>query len=274
MRSVSKIVFYTFRVFLTLSLVVLVNIPAISFGETNGTTTSPELLSATTTLETTEATTTLVSATPEVESLSEATTTEMIPQELATSTPQEQPATPSETLVEESPEEELLNLQNTPDSVPAISNDESVDSAEEEVVVETVEPGLPTVYNSLRSVQAPSVKTGLSNEVSIDEGAHHYCEAEKFTVDMSQQQSAQVRLALVRDGEGTHELEVGGLPKGFTITVTESGTFDAVQNEEDFLTLSIGKHINSQRGNFSVPIAYTKMRDGASILCQINIINL
>jgi|SRR3989344_910600 len=109
-----------------------------------------------------------------------------------------------------------------------------------------------------------------------DGHAFHSCEAEVFRIDISGKARAMAGIRLQRDSDASYEIEIGGLPQGIDVTFSKNGLYQYVQGANDrSLELAIINQPGSQKGNFGVPIIYTRkgVKD-SSVICQINIINL
>ena len=130
------------------------------------------------------------------------------------------------------------------------------------------------------AVQATSTETLLSvrkfeRRIILDKKAAHTCEAESFRIDISGKSSAQARIILFRDTDAPYEIEVGGLPYGIDILIAKNGMHRYTQGAEDrYLVLEIQNQLGSQKGDFSIPIVYTKKGvEDSSVVCQINLVN-
>lgn len=239
MSSASKTMFRTSRLLLIFTLVFLISIPNISFSEENEITKTPESLQV--------ATTTVPATTSEMASTTATTTSPMLGGQTATGTG------------------EVLGV-----SVPT----EAKEAAEEEPVEE--EPAVVELPE-LPAPQLPPLATReFKKRVKIDTHAFHSCEAETFRIDVTGKSGATARIMLQRDSDAPYEIEIGGLPQGIDITFAQGGGYQHTQSaNERILTLTIRNEANSQKGDFSVPIFYTKkdLQD-SSVVCQLNIVNL
>lgn len=236
MQSATKPLVHTLLLFLLPALVVFLSTPNVSLSEEGGATTTPE-------------------------SLLMATTTPTIPTTSATTT-----TTATTT-------DELQSSISPPDRETELSMGEVLG---ESVVSEEEDVGEPmSSIIDVRPPPPPLVTREFKKRVTPDVRARHSCEAETFRVDISQKNSATVRVMFQRANDALYEIEIGGLPQGVDVTFSRSSSYQQVQAANDkVLELAIHNQGNSQKGNFSIPIVYTqKGAQDSSVICQINIIN-
>lgn len=238
MSGVSKTIFHTLRLFLLLTLIIFAGTPNVSLSEEGGATTTPELLLT----ATTTATTTPVAT---------ASTTS--------------PVIPTDETIPPKPQEETATSTGEILGVSAFSDEENEELPEEQSLESAfLVPDVP-----------PLTKREFRKRVRVDTGAFHSCEAETFRIDITGKSNASARIALQRDSDLPYEVEVGGLPQGIDVTFSGESVYKRSQRAgEHSIVFDIVSQVGSQKGNFMVPIMYTK-KDGSdsSVICQINIIN-
>ncbi|MBP9760908.1 MAG: hypothetical protein KBD15_01545 [Candidatus Magasanikbacteria bacterium] len=115
----------------------------------------------------------------------------------------------------------------------------------------------------------------FDKNIVIDTQATHRCVAENFHVDITNQAVSQVQLAVTPAGRGVSELEIGSLPSGIDITFQANGLYTyQLENTDSVVAMQIVNQYGSQKGNFTIPIMYTKKGDvDSSVVCQLNIVN-
>jgi hypothetical protein len=115
----------------------------------------------------------------------------------------------------------------------------------------------------------------FKKNILIDPAAAHSCEAETFRIDISDGAPAQANIRFFRDTDERYEMEIGGLPDGIDVSFERDGLYRHTQGPEDrYLALRVAKQAGAQKGNFSIPIIYTrKGNKDSSVICQINIVN-
>ena len=168
--------------------------------------------------------------------------------------------------IDETDEPDAISKHTDEIVIDAVVNEEEIDVAEE-----VSEPEIQTEPPS-----PPLSRRILERRVIVDKKATHSCEVETFRVDISGRDTVTVRVILMRDSSAPHEVEIGSLPDGVDITIAKNGAYRYAQGAEDrYLRLTIRNQEGSQKGNFTIPIIYTK-KDGAdsSTVCQMNIINI
>jgi hypothetical protein len=115
----------------------------------------------------------------------------------------------------------------------------------------------------------------FKKRVVQDSHAFHSCEAETFRIDITHKTSATARIMLQRDSDVPYEVEIGSLPLGIDVVFSKNGAYQYMQGANDrFLELAITNQLGSQKGDFSIPVIYTKKdTKDSSVICQINIVN-
>ncbi len=143
-------------------------------------------------------------------------------------------------------------------------SDEIVPEPEEEPIPVPAPPAIPRL--STREMR---------KNIVVDKKAAHSCEAEVFRVDISDKNSAHSRIILHKDTSDPYTVEVGGLPNGIDVVLSKNKTYlSSVDTNERVVDLEITNEDGSQKGDFSIPIIYTKKGADTSVtICQINIIN-
>lgn len=135
---------------------------------------------------------------------------------------------------------------------------------------------LASLFSSHTSSKPILSQRTFAKNITVDTETGHRCEAEVFSIDISDRTNATARVLLTRDSDTSYEIEIGSLPDGINVTFSSGGTYRHVQSfEEDFVELVIENQKDSQKGNFTIPIFYTKQEgEGASVVCKINILNM
>jgi hypothetical protein len=139
----------------------------------------------------------------------------------------------------------------------------------EEIPVEELTPILEG------PIAPPLEERKLPEMIKIDENAKHSCAAEPFRVDISTLASTTANIVLQKDGAGLEEVGIGYLPEGIDVIFSKSGYYIYRPGKADAtLSLEIIKTTTSQRGDFNIPIIYTKKGSkDSSVVCQLNIVN-
>jgi cytoskeletal protein RodZ len=253
MSSVSKRLFLTFTYLVIVFIVSAVSAPIVTLSQEVVATTTPESISVVDDM--TIATTTS----------STATTTP--PLSIATSTNDFSSATSTNELLP--PVSESEKIATTTDEV---SRTSSVHETEENPAEESTQPIViidtsPSSRLSVREFQ----KLVITNSRTF-----HRCEAETFRIDVTGKASATARVLLERDADTPYEVEIGSLPQGIDVVFAKNGAYQYMQGANDrSLELVITNQPGSQKGNFSIPIIYTKKdTKDSSVICQINIVNM
>jgi hypothetical protein len=143
---------------------------------------------------------------------------------------------------------------------------EEEEEGEEEMIQEYEEPASP---------EPPLLIRNFFKDIVIDQSAMHRCEADPFRIDVSGRNIFHTDIAVENAFEGEYEMEIGGLPKGIDVTFSKNDDYQYIQSaDESSLPLTITNQLGSQKGNFGIPLIYTKkgVKD-SSVICQINIIN-
>ncbi len=138
-----------------------------------------------------------------------------------------------------------------------------VASEEEGLLVESIKPEPLTVRK-------------FTKDIVLDPKAIHTCRPEQFSFDLKNNREAELKLNLLKDDNYAYVLEVGGLPDGINVVFIENG--DYVYQPlagNDLVKLKLYRQVGAQKGNFTIPIVFTK-KDvvDSSTICQFNVINL
>lgn len=115
----------------------------------------------------------------------------------------------------------------------------------------------------------------VEKNIVIDPHATHSCKAENFRITITDQPLSQLALAVTRTGSEVTELEIGSLPNGIDITFQPNGLYTyEVPPTDTSVSVQIINQYGSQKGNFTIPIMYTKKGEVDSVVvCQLNIVN-
>lgn len=166
-----------------------------------------------------------------------------------------------------------------------ISSSTSVTELEvPEVITETVhkeEERKPEIIkkedqkNTTKEKPLSELTRVYEKEIFVNKDAKHHCEAEFFSVDMSQKESTINTIFFTKESEIPYEIEIGSLPIGVDIRFSENNSYyKNLGSTEESIDISIIKDNNALKGNFTVPIIYTqKGLFDSAVICQINIIN-
>lgn len=140
----------------------------------------------------------------------------------------------------------------------------------EDPVEESTEPAL-----FVPAPPPPPSKRVVRKHITLDNHASHSCAAEVFRVGVTGKASAHARIMLQRATEAPYEIEIGNVPHGIDITFSKNGAYRYMQKANDrSLELAITNRPDSQKGDFSIPIIYTrKGTKDSPVICQINIVN-
>lgn len=200
-----------------------------------------------------------------VEAIASTTASTTVQQEdtVATSTPEAQQATTTATTT-------TPVSTSTSEIMPDENKDQILTLEEEQVVTQVV----PEETISLPPLPQLSVRN-YKKEITIDTEATHHCTADVFRIDISGKDSVDGNIVLEHTTDAAYEIEIGSLPEGIDITFATNGAYTYRPSAND---TSLGMHIvnesGSQKGDFTIPLIYTKKgtQDSSSI-CQINVIN-
>lgn len=238
------------RLLITLAILALIILIALFIIDTKKVAKALEETTITTTTTTTIPDTTTTTITTTTSSITTTTTTILDTSTTTTTTTE----LPPSTTTTESP---ITTLPEEPEE-------------SEEPVTEISEPMPPSL-----PLPPPLSVRKFQKNISIDKRAAHSCEAEIFRVDISARSFASGRIILRKDAASSYEVEIGSLPEGIDILFSKNkGYFSRVGTSETALDLEITNETDSQKGNFSIPIIYTKKdTNNSSVICQINVIN-
>jgi len=137
------------------------------------------------------------------------------------------------------------------------------------------EPLTPQETNNLPLLSKPQLKSHfLNKKVEISKASPHRCEADNFTINISNKTSASLKILLKGKKVQRGELEIGNLPYGIDITFTQNQNYlQQISQNDNVLDLKIINQEGSQKGSFNIPILYTDKENNQTTVCQINIIN-
>jgi len=87
---------------------------------------------------------------------------------------------------------------------------------------------------------------------------------------------ARAGVLLYPDKSGIYEVEIGSLPTGIDIRFLKNNDYQYSPTAlETVVDIIIANQTGSSRGDFNIPIIYSKKdTPDSSMICQINIINL
>lgn len=257
-------VFLVMRYTLALSLLLVILLPFTTRGEEGATeaatTTEPALIPGEQSeVQSTEATSTATSS----ESNSTSTTT-------ASSTAPIEIATATEETKEEVLGAEISFVGNLVNKVLAAA--ETVEEFVEEVVEESFQPIITTFKQQLPRL----TKREFKKKITLDQGALHGCAVEPFRIDLSGKKDATAEVLLNKDADISFTVEIGSLPKGINIYFRNNEDYQYLPGtSETVLPLYLVNESGSQKGDFTVPIIFTKKNIvDSSVICQINVVNL
>jgi len=131
------------------------------------------------------------------------------------------------------------------------------------------------IVEGMEVIPPPLEERKVAEILELDEDAVHSCAVEPFRTEISGLVSTTARIALRKDGIALEEVGVGYLPQGIDVVFMKSGAYlYRPGTDETSLELEIRSRENSQKGDFNIPIIYTRkgIRD-SSVVCQLNIVN-
>lgn len=156
--------------------------------------------------------------------------------------------------------------------LPVPDADTSIPDADTPLPASDILPADETVDVPLK----PLKERKMTKIVRLNKNVSHRCGAETFKIDLSGETAASARIVLQKGARlEPEEIEIGSLPAGIDITFFQNSDYiyRPAQNET-VLDLRITNEVGSQKGNFSIPIIYTKNGSSDSTTeCQINVIN-
>ena len=125
------------------------------------------------------------------------------------------------------------------------------------------------------SPPAPS-KRVLDRKIIVDPAATHSCHAETFHLDISGISTSSAKIFFKEDEQASYTAEIGSLPDGINIMFEANNAYEYYPTQDDTsLVLKILNDDRANKGNFTVPIIFTKnLGHESTIMCQINIVNL
>lgn len=115
----------------------------------------------------------------------------------------------------------------------------------------------------------------LERKIVVDREAVHECAVENFRLNITADGTGIGRIAVRKDGDAVYEIEVGSLPEGIdaVFATNKSHSYNPGVDEQ-VVELEVTQKSEAVRGDFSVPIVYTKKGNSdSSVVCQINIIH-
>lgn len=213
-----------------------------------------------------------------------ATTTEPI----ATSTANETPVLPEETAtstteakvdVASTTEEEsgfgigeVLGDMTSAIQLAVAGAQDKVEEFVEEVFEESIQPIISTFRQQLPRLTIREFK----KNITVDQGALHSCKVEPFRVILTDKKRASAGVFLTKDADISFAVEIGALPKGINIYFSDNNDYKYLPGtSETMLELSLVNETGSQKGDFNIPIIFTKKNVVDSpVICQINVANL
>ncbi len=142
----------------------------------------------------------------------------------------------------------------------------------EEFVEEAIQPIITTFRQQLPRITVREFK----KNITIDQGALHSCAVEPFRIELSGKRRAGANVLLNKDADISFTVEVGALPKGINVYFSDNDDYKYLPGtSETSLRLSIENEEGSQKGDFTIPIIFTKKNVVDSpVICQINVVNL
>jgi hypothetical protein len=138
-------------------------------------------------------------------------------------------------------------------------------------------PTKETIIYSLVDHSPPGLsKHVYDKELVIDPKATHSCRASEFRVDISGMSTSSANIFFKEDEQAIYKAEIGSLPEGVKVTFARNGLYEDYPSQDDTsLSLQIVNEDGSTKGDFTVPIIFTKnLGHESTVLCQVNLINL
>jgi hypothetical protein len=116
----------------------------------------------------------------------------------------------------------------------------------------------------------------FDKHIVVDPKATHACAADPFRIDVSGRDSVFTKLTLNRPQSGDYELEIGGLPEGIDVRFSKNKSYTyRPETDETEVFVLVSNEQGSRRGDFNIPIIFTKKAEhDSTAICQANVVNL